>query len=180
MRRVISGVNLQSDDFELLGLERRFHQDSSQIDARKQDLQRLVHPDQFANQGTAAQRVAMQWSVRINEACQRLKDPLKRAAYLCELQGVPVHAEQNTNMPADFLMQHMRWREELDTAYSPHDVEQILGQVNQVKRETLQTIEHLIDEQQDFDQAVRAVRSLMFVERFVAEVDKRIDQMDSQ
>jgi molecular chaperone HscB len=49
-------------------------------------MQREAHPDRFAAQGAAAQRVAMQWSVRINEAYQRLKDPLKRAAYLCELQ----------------------------------------------------------------------------------------------
>jgi molecular chaperone HscB len=37
-----------------------------------------VHPDRFAAQGAAAQRVAMQWSVRVNEAYQRLKDPLQR------------------------------------------------------------------------------------------------------
>jgi molecular chaperone HscB len=178
MWRVVSGVNLQSDDFELLGLKRLFHQDLPQLDARKQDLQRLAHPDQFANQGAAAQRVAMQWSVRINEACQRLKDPLKRAAYLCELHGVPVHADKNTAMPADFLMQQMQWREDLNAAHSADDLEQICRQVNHVKREMLQKIEHWMDEQQNFDQAVGIVRALMFVERFAADVDQRIDQLD--
>jgi DnaJ-class molecular chaperone len=78
-------MNLQSDDFELFQLRRQFAQDASVLDARWKDLQREAHPDRFAAQGAAAQRVAMQWSVRINEAYQRLRDPLKRAAYLCEL-----------------------------------------------------------------------------------------------
>jgi molecular chaperone HscB len=46
------------------------------------------------------ERSAMQWAVRVNEAYQRLKDPLRRAAYLCELRGVPIDAENNTAMPA--------------------------------------------------------------------------------
>jgi GNAT superfamily N-acetyltransferase len=51
-------------------------------------------------EGAAAQRLAMQWAVRVNEAYQRLKDPLTRAAaYLCELRGVPIDAENNTAMP---------------------------------------------------------------------------------
>ena len=86
------------------------------LDARWKDLQREAHPDRFAAQGPAAQRVAMQWSVRINEAYQRLRDPLKRAAYLCELHGAPIRAEDNTAMPAAFLMQQMQWREALDEA----------------------------------------------------------------
>ena len=58
----------------------------------------------------------MQWAVRVNEAYQRLKDPLKRAAYLCERRGAPIDAESNTAMPRDFLMQQMAWREALDEA----------------------------------------------------------------
>ena len=93
---------LQFDDFELFGLPRRFAQDRAAIDARWKELQREAHPDRFAAQGPSAQRVALQWSVRINEAYQRLKDPLKRAAYLCELLGAPIEAESNTAMPAAF------------------------------------------------------------------------------
>ena len=109
-------MNLQSDDFELFGLPRQFAQDRAAVDERWKQLQREAHPDRFAAQGAAAQRVAMQWSVRINEAYQRLKDPLKRAAYLCELAGAPINAEKNTAMPREFLMEQMAWREELEEA----------------------------------------------------------------
>ena len=97
-------VNLQSNDFELFGVAQRFDQDRAAIDARWKQLQREVHPDKFAAQGTAAQRISMQWSVRIKEAYQRLKDPLKRAAYLCELAGIPINAHDNAAMPPAFLM----------------------------------------------------------------------------
>ena len=89
-------MNLQSNDFELFELEPAFALDRAQLDERWKALQREVHPDRHAAADAQTQRQAMQWSVRINEAYQRLKDPLARAAYLCELHGAPVQAENNT------------------------------------------------------------------------------------
>ena len=172
-------MNLQSDDFELFGVKRQFAQDRTAIDARWKDLQREAHPDKFAAAGAAAQRLAMQWSVRINEAYQRLKDPLKRAAYLCELHGAPVNAENNTAMPAEFLMQQMHWRESLDEAESLVAVEALAAQVAVVKRETLETCERLIDQEQDFQAAVGQVRALMFIERFGSDLDARIERLET-
>ena len=170
-------MNLQANDFELFGLEPKFSQDRAAIDARWKELQRQAHPDKFAAQGTSAQRVAMQWSVRINEAHQRLKDPLKRASYLCELNGAPVNAENNTAMPADFLMQQIEWREALDDAKTPQSLDEIALQANKYGREQLLKLERAIDVEGDFQLAVTYVRSLMFVERFVFEVDARLDQL---
>lgn len=172
-------MNLQSNDFELFGLSLQFAQDRAAIDARWKDLQREAHPDKFAAQGAAAQRVAMQWSVRINEAYQRLKDPLKRAAYLCELHAAPVNAENNTAMPGAFLMQQMEWREALDDARSAGELDQISLQVASARRELLQKCEQLLDIQHDYPAAVQQVRALMFIERFARDVDARLDQMDT-
>jgi len=172
-------MNLQSDDFELFGLERRFAQDRAALDARWKELQREAHPDKFAAQGAAAQRIAMQWSVRINEAYQRLKDPLKRAGYLCELQGVPVNAENNTAMPGAFLMQQMQWREELDEAATVDDLQRIHLEVQQAWQEVLQNLQQLIDVRQAYPDAVAQVRALMFIERFASDVNHRIDQTDN-
>ena len=155
----------------------RFAQDSAVLDARWKELQREAHPDKFAAQGAAAQRLAMQWSVRINEAYRRLKDPLKRTTYLCEMHGAPINAETNTAMPADFLMQQMEWRETLDEAKTLEGIEEISLQLNKNMREQLSKLEQLIDEQKDFAAAARQVRSLMFTERFASEIDARIDRL---
>lgn len=170
-------MNLQSNDFELFGLTQKFRQDRVAIDARWKELQREAHPDKFAAQGASAQRIAMQWSVRINEAYQRLKDPLKRAAYLCELNGAAVNAENNTAMPAQFLMQQIEWREALDDAKTVENMHEIALEANRFGRQQLQITEHAIDVEHDFKKAVEHVRCLMFVERFAAEVDGRLDQL---
>ncbi|HCY16357.1 MAG: Fe-S protein assembly co-chaperone HscB [Curvibacter sp. GWA2_64_110] len=172
-------TSLQSNDFELFGLPQQFAQDRAAIDARWKELQREAHPDKFAAQGAAAQRVAMQWSVRINEAYQRLKDPLKRAAYLCELQGVPVNAENNTAMPAEFLMQQMEWREALDDVAGSEDLDDISDQIARSRRDLLQKCEQLLDVAHDYPGAVAQVRALMFVERFARDIEARYEQMDN-
>lgn len=171
-------MNLQSNDFELFGLAPRFAQDRSAIDARWKDLQREAHPDKFATRGAAAQRMAMQWSVRINEAYQRLKDGLKRAAYLCELHGEPVNAENNTAMATEFLLQQMAWREALEEAQGGAELAQLAAQVASAKREALQQCEQLLDQQQDYRGAVQKVRALMFMERFARDVEARLDRLD--
>ncbi len=173
-------MNLQSSDFELFDLAPRFAQDGVAIDARWKDLQREVHPDKFSTEGAAQQRLAMQWSVRINEAYRRLKDPLKRAAYLCELHGEPVNAENNTAMAADFLMQQMQWREELEEASAVAELDQLAAQVASARLALLQQCAQLLDEQQDYKSAVQQVRALMFIERFANDVQSRLDQMDTQ
>ena len=167
-------MNLQSNDFELFGLPKQFAQDLQAIDARWKALQREAHPDRFAAQGAAAQRVAMQWSVRVNEAHQRLKDPLKRAAYLCELHGVAIDAEHNTAMPAAFLMQQMAWREALDDADSPAAVQTIADELAIARAEATARCAQLIDDAPDFVAAAGQVRILMFLDKFQRDLRARL------
>ena len=158
-------MNFDSDDFELFGLPRRFEQDRATVDARWHALQAEVHPDRFASEGSAAQRVALQWAVRVNEAHQRLKDPLKRAAYLCELNGAPVQAEVNTAMPAGFLVQQLEWREAL------------ADDVAQTERRAFAQLQRSLDVDRDFPAAAQQVRALMFIGRFASDVDHRLEAL---
>jgi molecular chaperone HscB len=170
-------VNLQSSDFQLFGLPETFAQDRAAIDRRWKELQREAHPDKFAAQGAAAQRVALQWSVRINEAYNRLKDPLKRAAYLCHLRGADIEAEKNTSMPAEFLMEQMRWREELDEAADEASLDVLHEELAASRREHLARLERLLDHDNDAAAAAQQVRALMFIERFGEQVEARLEQL---
>jgi molecular chaperone HscB len=170
-------MNLQATDFELFEIPPQFAQDRSIIDAKWKDLQREAHPDKFAAQGAAAQRIAMQWAVRINEAYNRLKDPLKRATYLCELNGAPIEAHTNTSMPQAFMMMQIEWREALDEADTAEELEEIQLQTLNYRRDQLSKIEQFIDIKHDYVAAANEVRALMFVARFVGEIEARLDKI---
>jgi molecular chaperone HscB len=172
-------MNLQSTDFDLFGLPAQFAQDAARIDARWKALQGQVHPDRFAAQGPAAQRVAMQWSARINEAHRCLKDPLRRAACLCELHGAPIEAERNTAMPAEFLMQQMELREALEAAASAESLDRLDRQTLSLRRDLLSTIERQIDAEADWSAAAQSVRALMFLDKLADEIDRQRARMET-
>lgn len=169
---------LSDDDFTLFGLPRRFALDRSELDARWRALQAEAHPDRFAAEGGAAQRLAMQWAVRINEAHGRLKDPLARAAYLCELQGAPVRAEDNTAMPAAFLMQQMAWREALEDAEGLQAVESLEDEVRADEKRRFGRVAAALDEAGDAAAAAAEVRALMFVARFRQDIARRLEALE--
>jgi molecular chaperone HscB len=169
-------LNLQSNDFEIFGIAPGFAVERAALDERWKALQREAHPDRFSTANAQAQRQAMQWSVRINEAYQRLKDPLKRASYLCEIHGVPIGAEDNTAMPGAFLMQQMQWREELEEARTVEDLDRMLEEVAAVRRDMLTALAQTADVEKDHSALAKQVRALMFVERFASDVEQRLDQ----
>ncbi len=172
-------MKLSDDDFTLFGLPPRQRLDRALLDERRRQLQASVHPDRFASEGAAAQRVAMQWAVRVNEAWQRLKEPLSRAAYLCEQRGVAIAAESNTAMPAAFLMQQMAWREALDEATDAAAVQALDSAVAQEQRAMQERLAVLLDDEADVAGAAAQVRALMFVTRFREDLSRRLDRLDA-
>ena len=171
-------INLTANDFEIFQLPQRFGIDLMVLEQSWKALQRQAHPDMHAQSHQAAQRLAMQWSVRVNEAYQRLKSPLKRAAYLCQLNGESIDAETNTSMPSEFLFQQIEWREALDASQTPMDTENLLKEVKSSRNLLLAECEQILDVACDFHAAAAKVRALMFVERFIQAVMQRMDHLE--
>lgn len=172
-------LSLAANDFELFDLPQKFDLNRDELDMRWKTLQRHVHPDQFASQGVVEKRLAMQWSVRINEAYQRLKTPLLRAAYICELNGCPVRAEDNTSMPSDFLMLQMQWREALEEADSLGALEALQTEIEQHRKTALSKLTQWLDIDFQWENAVREVRALMFTERFEKDLHHKMDRLEN-
>ena len=106
-----TGIDFSADHFALFALPRQQALDEAALDQAFRQLQAQVHPDRHARADDAQRRLAMQWSTRVNEAYQTLKSPLRRARYLLTLLGCDPEVENNTAMPADFLLRQMELRE---------------------------------------------------------------------
>ena len=167
--------------FELFQMPVMFEIDTQQLDAAYREVQGRVHPDKFVTATDAEKRVAMQWATRANEAYQTLKNPLKRAMYLCEMNGVDLATESNTHMPAAFLMQQIEWREALDEARDTKNqsaLEQLENELIQKRALLLSLVTHHLTAAQHND-AVEQVRQLMFVEKFGDEVGRVFELLEA-
>jgi molecular chaperone HscB len=167
--------------FALFQLPQTFAIDAAQLDAAYRELQARVHPDRFVAATDAEKRVAMQWATRANEAYQTLKNPLKRAGYLCELNGVDLGIESNTAMPAAFLMQQMEWREALEDARHAKDfaaLETLDADLRAERRRQIDEIGALLDGGRH-DEAGGRVRQLMFVEKFGEEIERAFEALEA-
>jgi len=165
--------------FELFQLPPTFAIDSNALDRAYYEVQNQVHPDKFSTAGNAEKRVAMQWATRANEAYQTLKYPLKRAIYLCRLNGFDLQSESSILMPRDFLMQQISWREALEEATSTSDEAGLSALDTTLRHSRSGEIEQLqtLFNQYDFPAAAMAVRRLMFIEKFGIEVADAYDML---
>lgn len=173
-------MDLSQSHFALFGLPETFALDLAQLERARLAVQAQIHPDRFAAGTDRDKRLAMQWAAQANAAYLVLKNPVQRAAYLCERRGAPVQAENNTAMPADFLMQQMQWRESLDALRDAADAAGLQALREEVLAQQAQRIA-AIAQALDMDNAPLAaadqVRALLFLDRFTDELRRAADAL---
>lgn len=172
-------MKLDQDDFQLFGLPRRFSLDAAALGARWRELQARVHPDRFAAEGAAAQRLAMQWAVRVNEAHHRLKDPLARAAYLCELAGHNVRRSDGAAVPHEVLARQMQWHEALAEAPSAEAVEALDAEVTARLKAVHDAVGGDLDERGDPRAALPKLREWMFLARLREQIEQKFESLEA-
>ncbi|MBI5005823.1 MAG: Fe-S protein assembly co-chaperone HscB [Nitrosomonadales bacterium] len=175
-------ADFQQDFFRLFDLPSRFRLDSASLEKSYLALQAQVHPDKFAHLPEADRRLSMQWTTRVNEGYQTLRDPLNRARYLLTLQGVDTQEESNTAMPHEFLMQQMEWREALEEAVQAKDIDALEKLEQRVQHEVRFLQQQLavdLDDSHDYAAASGIVRKLKFLEKLAEEIGSAFDELDS-
>ncbi len=127
-------LDFSKNYFELFGLPVSYVIDADQLAERYLELQRVMHPDRYAKESEQARRLSMQGSIRINEAYETLKDPIRRARYLLSLKGIDMDLQKETTQDAAFLMEQLELREKLAEARNrpdPHGfISSLLNDIN--------------------------------------------------
>ncbi len=167
---MVSGIIPEKNHFSLFGLPVRFALDLAALERAWKVVQGAVHPDRYVSAPESQRLMALQRATQVNDAHDTLKDPIRRASYLCGLYGVAVDPERNTTMPSDFLVQQMEWRESLEDAAAARDLEalsQLDQEVAAAITESELLIEHLLDQSPaDPVRAADEIRRLMFLSKF--------------
>lgn len=166
--------------FELLQLPQTFNIDLALLDAHYRALQAEVHPDKFVNASPAERMQSMQKATQANEAYITLKQPTARARYLLALQGIATEEENNTAMPADFLMAQMEWREAMEDAKSAKDIAALDALLADMRAQSRQLQQQLSDELASQPiQAALTVRKLRFIDKVSEDANQLIALLDS-
>jgi molecular chaperone HscB len=142
------------------------------------EIQSRVHPDRFAHAGDAERRASLQWTTRVNEAFQVLKNPVQRASHLLALHGVDVAFETNTAMPTDFLMQQMEVREALEEAKDAQALASLRENLSGERKSLEKQIGEATDVRKDYAAAALLVRKLQFLDRLDAEIDEAHEKFE--
>jgi len=167
--------------FELFRLPVQYAIDRAVLDNAYREIQKIVHPDKFVTASDADKRAAMQWATHANDAYQILRHPIKRAIYLCELQGFNVETESNTTMPTDFLIAQIEWRETLENARADKNVntlENLSIELKHIQHENMEQLHQMLQSLL-FSQAIQLIRKMVFLEKFNDEINFAFDQIDS-
>lgn len=142
-------INTMDNYYQILGLPVSFDIDNERLNSNYHEIQKSVHPDNFANSSDLERRLSVQKAGQINDALETLKNPLRRSIYLLSLYGVEL-TDNDTSIDPEFLMEQMDLRENLSEVNSkdnPLDkLDEILDDVKlRIKRVTV-GLGHLFQE----------------------------------
>lgn len=106
---------LRGDDpFALFGLPRSFEIDEPSLEREYLRLQRRYHPDLFVNADGETRTKAQLNACTLNDAFEKLKDPIKRGVCLLRLADHPSAAlEEGTIADAELLEEALELRQAL-------------------------------------------------------------------
>jgi|TARA_B110000438_G_scaffold303071_1_gene362983 molecular chaperone HscB len=100
--------------FQLFSIPEIYHLDIDLLGENYRGMQVEMHPDRFVNASEEKKMWSVQRSSLLNQAYDTLKDPLKRAAYMLERQGMNIEQVSQHDLGMDLLMEQMVLRESLD------------------------------------------------------------------
>lgn len=177
------------DHFAVLGIERRFRLDETELEKRYRDLSRKLHPDKFARAPARERRFSLEQSTRLNEAYKTLRDRVKRAEYILTLEGFELASEEGSEasrkLPPEFFEEVMEDREalaeakEADAADGGSRVSELATRIENRRRESIESVERAFASWEDgagqeaLAPAVTELAKLRYYARFLDEVEGR-------
>ncbi|KAJ7293580.1 hypothetical protein C8J57DRAFT_1444758 [Mycena rebaudengoi] len=131
------------DIFALPSRPNPFIVDSGLLKRRFREAQAICHPDSWASKGQDKQDIAQSVSSRVNEAYHSLSQPLRRAEYILEQNGMPI-AEGDQLDDMEFISEIMQVRESIDDAEDIQELSHVVDDNAAKIAETVSELERVV------------------------------------
>ncbi|KAM0755084.1 hypothetical protein T439DRAFT_322138 [Meredithblackwellia eburnea MCA 4105] len=136
--------------------------DVQELKQRYLKLQQSVHPDLWSGKGKETE--SREWSARVGEAWNTLRDEGKRGEYILNLNNVEVNEEDKVTDP-ELLMQVMEIREQIEDAQTRDEVEQIREENQATIAEALESLSKFLSSRPpDFEAAKNRIIQLRYLD----------------
>ena len=109
----VQPLSKEMDYFACLGLSRMLNIDTEQLEAKFYELSRSFHPDFYQRKTQTEQAISLKNSALLNTAYRTLKDPIRRAEYLLQLEAGSAK-DIRTSPPADLFEEILSLQEDLE------------------------------------------------------------------
>ncbi|MGH7229876.1 MAG: Fe-S protein assembly co-chaperone HscB [Nitrospiraceae bacterium] len=147
----VQPVSKELDYFACLGLPRALNIDAEKLEGKFYELSRSFHPDFYQNKTQTEQAISLKNSALLNTAYRTLKDPIRRAEYLLQLEAGSAK-NIRTSPPADLFEEILALQEDLEAFRStsadddPEGLKRLRTKL-ETERETLEQRQREMDDQ---------------------------------
>ncbi|XP_005336093.2 iron-sulfur cluster co-chaperone protein HscB isoform X3 [Ictidomys tridecemlineatus] len=149
------------DYFSLMDCNRSFRVNTTKLQHRFQQLQRLVHPDFFNQRSQTEKDFSEKHSTLVNEAYKTLLAPLSRGLYLLKLHGIEIPKGTDYEMDSQFLVEIMEINEKLAEAQSEAAMKEIESTIQAKQKECTDSVSRAF-EQDDFEKAKEILTKMKY------------------
>ncbi|KFO23616.1 iron-sulfur cluster co-chaperone protein HscB isoform X2 [Fukomys damarensis] len=157
------------DYFSLLDCHHSFRIDTTKLQRKYQQLQRLVHPDFFSQRSQTEKEFSEKHSTMVNEAYKTLLAPLSRGLYLLKLHGIDIPEGTDYEMDNQFLVEIMEINEKLAEAQNEAAIKEVESTVRAKQNEFTENVSKAF-EQDDFEKAKEILTKM----RYFSNVEEKI------
>ncbi|XP_054446285.1 iron-sulfur cluster co-chaperone protein HscB-like [Pteronotus mesoamericanus] len=157
------------DHFSLMDCNRSFRVDTTKLQHRYQQIQRLIHPDFFSQRSQREKDFSEKHSTLVNDAYKTLLAPLSRGLYLLKLHEVEIPEGTDYEMDRQFLMEIMDINEKLAEAQNEAAMKEIESTVRAKQKELTDSVSRAF-EQDDFEKAKEILTKM----RYFSNIEEKI------
>jgi len=151
----VQPLSKESDYFTCFGLPRLLTIDAQTLETKFYELSRAFHPDFFQRKTDAEQAISLGNSALLNTAYRTLKDPIRRAEYLVQLEAGSVK-DIRTSPPADLFEEILELQDDLD-GFRAASADNEISERDRLQAKLMDKREHLKRRQQAMESDLRSL-----------------------